>query len=55
MTRKPARGDRVRVPDLYTNEVYSGSVVDLLSIQFTYELANGTIRYALYHSDWKYQ
>ena len=53
--RRPARGDRVRVPDYYTDEFYSGRVVDLLSVQFTYETASGTIRYAFYHSDWKYQ
>ena len=53
--RKPARGDRVKVPDFYTDEIYSGFVVDLLSVQFTYELADGTIRYAAYTADWKYQ
>ncbi len=55
MARKPAPGDRIKVPDGLTDEVYSGIVVDLLSSQFTYELANGTIRYAFYVSDWKYQ
>ena len=55
MGRKPAPGDRIKVPDGLTDEVYSGVVVDLLSAQFTYELANGTIRYAFYVSDWKYQ
>ena len=53
--RRPAPGDRVRVPDFFTDEVYSGRVIDLLSIQFTYEMANGTIRYAFYNSDWKYK
>ncbi len=53
--RKPAPGDRVKVPDSFTDEDYSGIVVDLLSVQFTYELADGTIRYAFYSSDWKYQ
>ena len=55
VVRKPAPGDRVRVPDCFTDEDYSGIVVDLLSVQFTYELADGTIRYAFYSSDWKYQ
>ncbi len=55
VSRKPASGDRVKVRDGFTDEVYSGIVVDLLSLQFTYELANGTIRYAFYSSDWKYQ
>ncbi len=55
MTGKPAPGDKITVPDSLTNEVYSGVVVDRLSVQFTYELADGTIRYAFYSSDWKYQ
>ena len=53
--RKPAAGDRIKVSDGLTDEVYSGKVVDLLSVQFTYEIADGTIRYALYCSDWNYQ
>ncbi len=53
--RKPAPGDRIKAPDSFTDEVYSGVVVDLLSIQFTYETASGTIRYAFYSSDWKHQ
>jgi len=53
--RRPAPGDRISVPDGLTDEVYSGYVLDLLSIQFTYEMANGTIRYAFYESDWKYK
>ena len=53
--RKPAQGDQINVPDSLTDEVYSGVVVDLLSVQFTYEQADGTIRYAFYYSDWRYQ
>ena len=53
--RKPTKGDTVTVPDGLADEVHSGIVVELLSIQFTYEMANGTIRYAFYNSDWKYQ
>ena len=53
--RRPAPGDRITVPDGLTDEVYSGNVVDLLSIQFTFEMADGTIRYAFYESDWKYK
>ena len=53
--RRPTPGDRITVPDSLTDEVYSGLVVDLLSVQFTYELANGTIRYAFYESDWNYK
>ena len=53
--RKPAEGDHISVPDSLTGEIYSGKVVDLLSIQFTYEMADGTIKFAFYHSDWKYQ
>ena len=53
--RRPAPGDRITVPGYFTDEVYSGIVVDLLSIQFTYELTDGTIRYAFYYSDWKYK
>ena len=53
--RKPAPGEFVTVSDSFTDEVYSGIVVCLLSVQFTYELADGTIRYAFYSSDWKYQ
>ncbi len=45
MMRKPALGDHVTVPDSFTDEVYSGVVVDLLSVQFTYETESGTIRY----------
>ncbi len=55
MTRKPAPGDRVAVPDSFTDEVYSGVVVDLLSVQFTYEMADGTMRYAFYSAGWKYK
>ncbi len=55
VVRKPAPGDRVQVPDCFTDEDYSGIVVDLLSVQFTYEMADGTIRYAFYSSDWKYK
>ena len=55
VTRKPAPGDRIKAPDSFTDEVYSGIVVDLLSVQFTYDMANGTMRYAFYSSDWKYQ
>ncbi len=53
--RRPAPGDRITVPDGLTEEVYSGFVIDLLSIQFTYEMADGTIRYVFYESDWKYK
>ena len=55
MIRKPAPGDHITVPDSLTEEIYSGIVVDLLSAQFTYETASGTIRYAFYVSDWKYR
>ncbi len=55
VVRKPAPGDRVLVPDCFTDEDYSGLVVDLLSVQFTYEMADGTMRYAFYSSDWKYK
>ncbi len=55
MMRKPAPGDRVAVPDSFTDEVYSGIVVDLLSVQFTYEQTDGTIRYCFYAADLKYQ
>ena len=55
MTRKPAPGDRVAVPDEFTDEAYSGTVVDLLSVQFTYELADGTMRYCFYADNWKYK
>ena len=53
--KKPAKGESITVSDFLTDEVYSGIVVELLSIQFTYEMGNGTIRYAFYNSDWKYQ
>lgn len=53
--RKPAPGESVNVMDSFTDKVYSGVVVDLLSVQFTYELADGTIRYASYYSDWNYR
>ncbi len=55
MMRKPALGNHVTVPDSFTDEVYSGVVVDLLSVQFTYEAASGTIRYAFYSAGWKYK
>ena len=55
MGRKPAPGDKIKVPDGLADEVYSGIVVDLFSAQFTYETSSGTIRYAFYVSDWKYQ
>ncbi len=55
VSRKPTPGDCVTVPDGLRDEVYSGFVIDLLSIQFTYEMADGTIRYAFYESDWKYK
>ncbi len=55
MSRRPAAGDRIKAPDSFTDEVYSGIVVDLLSVQFTYEQTDGTIRYCLYVSDWQYQ
>ncbi len=55
MSRKPAPGDRIKVPDSFTDAAYSGIVVDLLSVQFIYEMADGTMRYAFYNSDWKYQ
>ena len=55
VSHKPAPGDRITVPDTFTDEDYLGVVVDLLSIQFTYEMADGTIRYAFYESKWKYQ
>ena len=53
--RRPAPRDRITVPDYLTDEVYSGLVVDLLSVQFTYELTDGTIRYAFYEADWNYK
>ena len=53
--RQPAKGECITVPDFLTDEVYSRIVAEHLSIQFTYEMANGTIRYAFYNSDWKYQ
>ena len=52
MTRKPMPGDHIKVQDSLTDEVYSGVVVDLLAIQFTYELERGTIRFAFYDSGW---
>ena len=53
--RKPALGDRVIVPKIFSDEDYSRIVVNLLSVQFTYETADGTIRYAFYSSNWKYR
>ena len=53
--RRPAKGESITVSDSLTDEVYSGIVADLLSIQFTYEMADGTIRYAFYNSDWKHK
>ena len=53
MTRKPAPGDRITAKDSLTEDEYSGIVVDLLAIQFTYELANGGLRFAFYDSDWR--
>ena len=55
MIRRPAPGDRVKVPDSLTDEVYSGIVVDLLSAQFTYETPSGNIRYCFYTENWKYK
>ena len=55
MSRKPAPGDRVTVPDSLTDEFYSGIVVDLLSAQFTYETPSGKIRYAFYTENWAYK
>ncbi len=55
MMRKPAPGDCVAVPDSFTDEDYSGIVVDLLSVQFKYETVSGTIRYAFYSAGWKYK
>ena len=54
MTRKPAPGDRITAKDSLTEDEHSGIVVDLLTIQFTYELANGALRFAFYDSDWRY-
>lgn len=54
MTRKPTPGDHITAKDSLTNDEYSGIVVDLLSVQFTYELKNGTLRFAFYDSDWRY-
>jgi len=53
--RKPAPGDHVTVPDSFTDKAYSGVVIDLLSVQFTYETESGTIRYAFYGAGWKYK
>ncbi len=53
--RKPASGESVIVADSFSDQIYSGIVVDLLSVQFTYVLADGTIRYASYNADWKYR
>ncbi len=55
MTRKPSLGDRIAIPDSFTDKIYSGIVLDRLSTQFTYQLADGTIRYAFYSADWKYK
>ena len=52
MTRKPAPGDHITAQDSLTDEVYSGVVIDLLAMQFTYELENGIIRFAFYDSGW---
>ena len=55
MARKPAPGDHITIQDGLTDEVYSGVVVDLLAVQFTYGTESGTIRFAFYDSDWHYQ
>jgi len=55
MTRKPAPGDRIKVSDCFTDKIFSGIVVDLLSVQFTYEMADGTMRYCFYADNWKYK
>lgn len=52
MTRKPALGDRITATDPLSEKEYSGIVVYLLAMQFTYELENGTIRFAHYDSGW---
>ena len=52
MTRKPTPGDRIKVQDSLTDEIYSGVVVDCLAMQFTYETESGTIRFAFYHDGW---
>ena len=52
MARKPAPGDHITVQDSLTDEAHSGVVIDLLAMQFTYELENGIIRFAFYDSGW---
>ena len=52
MARKPAPGDHITAQDSLTDEVYSGVVVDLLAVQFTYETETGIIRFAFYDSGW---
>ncbi|KKL61761.1 hypothetical protein LCGC14_2192040, partial [marine sediment metagenome] len=40
MTRKPTLGARITIPDSFTDKIFSGIVLDLLSVQFTYQLAD---------------
>ena len=53
MTRKPTLGDHITAKDSLTEDEYSGIVIDLLAMQFTYELASGALRFAFYDSDWR--
>ena len=50
--KKPEVGQQVEVFDTTLGELKSGVVVDLLSKQFTYELDDETIRYAMYDDKW---
>jgi hypothetical protein len=54
---QPQVGDTVRVYDHALNRHVSGTVVDLLNIQFTYAPAyphqNGWLRYAKYNDQWE--
>lgn len=52
--RKPATGDRVIVPDAFTDREHSGTVIDLLSVQFTYIDAAERVRFCFYSEAWKY-
>jgi len=52
--KRPKPGDVISVTDSVTGERATGTVIDLLSTQFTYEVDGipDSVRFAFYNDDW---
>lgn len=52
--RKPEVGDKIEHTEPHFDRVTTGTVVQILSAQFSYKTENGTHRMCMFNEQWKF-